>query len=118
MLSRNKPIFLSLTYQRLFSGFCLKVSSMSSHSNNRRHRTSTSASPRMNVNKNLNQTNAMRRLFQPIDVKPMMMASEKVNESSSKNLDVDVGEELTGGKKLERSKFSIKKRDFSIRSNF
>ena len=102
MLPRNRSIFLSLSYRRLFSDFSLKVSSMSSHTNNRRHRTSTSAAPRTNVNKNLNQTDTLRRLFQPIDVKPMM-ATSKSNGNSAKDFDDDVGQELTGGKTLDRS---------------
>ena len=102
MLTRNRSIFLSLSYRRLFSDFSLKVSSMSSHTNNRRHRTSTSAAPRTNVNKNLNQTDTLRRLFQPIDVKPMM-ATSKSNGNSAKDFDDDVGQELTGGKTLDRS---------------
>lgn len=47
-----------------------------------------------------NQTNKqLKRLFQPIDVKPMM----KNENFSSNNSESHIGEELTGGKSLEKS---------------
>lgn len=112
MLSINKKMFLTISYQRLFSrssilsGYSLKISSMSSHSNNKRHRTSSSPlyqhPHRINSNKTNNQTNTIRRLFQPIDVKPMI-ATDKFDSISSTDSNANIGQELTGGKTLERS---------------
>ena len=42
------------------------------------------------------QTSNLRRLFQPLDVKPMMSVEREDNSN--------IGQELTGGKNLERSK--------------
>jgi len=56
----------------------------------------------MNINKINNQTNPVRRLFQPIDVKPMI-ATDKLDSISSKDSNTNIGQELTGGKTLERS---------------
>ncbi len=108
MLSINKKMFLTISYQRLFScssilsGHSLNISSMSSHSNNKRHRTSSSPPHRINMNKTNNQTNNVRRLFQAIDVKPMI-ATDKLDPISSKDSNTNIGQELTGGKTLERS---------------
>ncbi|CAF5184790.1 unnamed protein product, partial [Rotaria sp. Silwood1] len=46
--------------------------------------------------------NTLRRLFQPIDVKPMTVI-DKLDPTSSKNEDTNIGQELTGGKTLERN---------------
>ena len=116
MLSINKQILLTMSYQRLFSrssilsGYGLKIVPMSSHSNNKRHR--TAAPPlhhhphRISSNKTNNQTNTLRRLFQPIDVKPMT-GIDKLNPLSSKDTNSNIGQELTGGKTLERSMKNI-----------
>ncbi len=97
-------MFLTISYQRLFScssilsGHSLNISSMSSHNNNKRHRISLSPPHRINMNK----TNNVRRLFQAIDVKPMI-ATDKLDSISSKDSNTNIGQELTGGKTLERS---------------
>jgi hypothetical protein len=54
------------------------------------------------MNKTNNQTNNVRRLFQAIDVKPMI-ATDKLDPISSKDSNTNIGQELTGGKTLERS---------------
>jgi hypothetical protein len=112
MLSLHKKMFLTISYQRLFSrssilsGYSLNVSSMSNHSNNKRHRTASTPSHRVNSNKTNNQTNTLRRLFQPIDVKPVV-ATDKHDSMSSKDINTNIGQELTGGKTLERSMRTI-----------
>ncbi|CAF4637864.1 unnamed protein product, partial [Rotaria sp. Silwood2] len=112
-------MLLTISYRYLFSQssilteYSIKLSSTSSHSNNKRHRTSSSlpyhhhphSHPhhhRLNSNKTNNQTNTLRRLFQPIDVKPMT-AVNKLDPTSSQNADTNIGQELTGGKTLERN---------------
>jgi hypothetical protein len=105
MLSINKKLFLTISYQRLFScSSILSGYSISSHSNNKRHRISTS-SPHHHLPHRItsnNQTNSVRRLFQPIDVKPMT-TTNKLDSISSKDSNTNIGQELTGGKTLERS---------------
>jgi hypothetical protein len=102
-----------MSYQRLFSrssilsGQGLKISLMASHSNNKRHRTSSPPHHHHPHRINSNQTNNLRRLFQPIDVKPMI-ATDKLNPTSSKDTNTNIGQELTGGKTLERSMTNIK----------
>jgi hypothetical protein len=113
MLSLNKKLFLTMSYQRLFSrssilsGHGLKISLMASHSNNKRHRTSSPPLHHHPHRINSNQNNNLRRLFQPIDVKPMI-ATDKLNPMSSKDTNTNIGQELTGGKTLERSMINIK----------
>ncbi|UJR13320.1 hypothetical protein I4U23_000338 [Adineta vaga] len=107
MFSLNKKMFLAISSQRLFSRSSIlsvykhRISSISSHSNNKRHR-SSSHSHRVNSNRPNNQTDTLRRLFQPIDIKPMV-ATEKLNSSTSKDFDANIGQELTGGKTLDRN---------------
>jgi hypothetical protein len=106
-------MFLTISYQRLFSRslilsrYPLNISSLSSHSNVQRHRTSSSPPHhhphRINSN---NQTNTLRRLFQPIDVKPVV-PTDKLGSISSKDINTNIGQELTGGKILDRSKRTI-----------
>ncbi len=120
MLSINRNMFLSIAYRRLFSrssilsGYSLKISSMSSHSNNKRHRTSSASTHhlphRVNSSKTNNQANTIRRLFQPIDVKPMV-ATDQLDSVSSKDSNANIGQELTGGKTLERS---MKTKNFNL----
>jgi hypothetical protein len=62
------------------------------------------------MNKTNNQTNNVRRLFQAIDVKPMI-ATDKLDPISSKDSNTNIGQELTGGKTLERS---IRNRNFIL----
>ncbi|CAF0847154.1 unnamed protein product, partial [Rotaria sordida] len=118
MLSINNRMFLTISYRHLLSHssilteYSIKLSSTSSHSNNKRHRTSSSSfyhhhhhshhHHRTHSNKTHNPTNILRRLFQPIDVKPMTTI-DKLDPTSSKIVDTNVGEELTGGKTLERN---------------
>ncbi len=101
-------MFLSISSQRLFSRsfifseYSWKFSSMSIHSNNKRYRTSSSSPHRINFNKTNTQTNTIRRLFQPTHVKPMI-TTEKFDSISSEDSNTNIGQELTGGKTLERS---------------
>ncbi|CAF3378316.1 unnamed protein product [Rotaria sp. Silwood1] len=116
-------MFLTISYRHLLSyssiltEYSIKLASTSSHNNNKRHRTSSSppyhhpphSHPhhhshhhRINSNKTDNPTNTLRRLFQPIDVKPMTVI-DKLDPISSKNEDTNIGQELTGGKTLERN---------------
>jgi hypothetical protein len=90
MLSINKHMFRSIVYHRLLilSGYSL------------RHRTSSASTHRINSNKTNYQANTIRRLFQPIDVKPMV-ATDKFDSISSSN--ANIGQELTGGKTMERN---------------
>ncbi len=120
MLSINKNMFLSIAYQRLFSsssilsGYSLKISSMPSYSNSKRHCTSSASTHhRVNSSKTNNQANTTRHLFQPIDVKPMVV-TDKFNSMSSKLSIENIGQELTGGKTLERSmrNINMKKKSF------
>jgi hypothetical protein len=111
-------MFLTISYQRLFlrssilSGYSLKISSTSSHSSNKRHRISSPPlhhlPHRIHSNKTSNQPNTIRRLFQPIDVKPIV-ATDKFDSISTKDSNTNIGQELTGGKTLERS---MKTRNF------
>jgi hypothetical protein len=134
MLSINRKIFPAISYQRLFScssillEYSLKISSISSPSNNKRHRTSSSPpyhhhhSHRVNPNKTNNQTNPLRRLFQPIDIKPMV-ATDHFDPMASKDSYTNIGQELTGGKTLERSKryfvlYLTKRNVFSFQVHF
>ncbi|CAF1507705.1 unnamed protein product [Rotaria magnacalcarata] len=114
MLSINKRMFLTIFCQRLLprssfcNGYSIKISSVSNHNNNKRYRTS-SFTPyhhhhphRTNPNKTANQTNTLRRLFQPIDVKPVT-SNNILDATSSKDSNTNIGQELTGGKTLERN---------------
>lgn len=74
---------------------------MSSHSNSKRHRSHPSPLHRQTAH----QTNTLRRLFQPIDVKPMV-STNPLGSTSSKDINANIGQELTGGKTLERSRSS------------
>lgn len=120
MLSINKRLFLTVSYHRLFlqssilTGYSSKLSSSSSHNNNKRHRSSSfppshhhphnahSHSHRTHSNKNANQVNTLRRLFQPVDVKPVT-TNNKLDPKSADDHDSNIGQELTGGKTLDRS---------------
>ncbi|CAF0843822.1 unnamed protein product [Adineta steineri] len=104
MLSLHKQLLRSSN----FSGYTFKISSILNYSTHKRHRTSSNSphhhhpSHRINPNKTNNQTNNLRRLFQPIDVKPLI-TTDKLDSTSSKDSDSDIGRELTGGKTLERN---------------
>ncbi|CAF4443182.1 unnamed protein product, partial [Rotaria magnacalcarata] len=50
---------------------------------------------RTNPNKTANQTNTLRRLFQPIDVKPVT-SNDILDATSSKDSNTNIGQELTG----------------------
>lgn len=120
MLPINRTVILRTAYQHLFSRrpilsiYSIKLLSTTSHGNNKRHRTSLSPSShhphphshshfhRVNPNKTNSSENTLRRLFQPIDVKPMVH-TDKVDPTSSTDTTTNVGQELTGGKTLDRS---------------
>ncbi len=91
-------MFRSIAYHRLLilSGYSLRyrTSSASTHHH---------LPHRINSNKTNYQANTIRRLFQPIDVKPMVATDKLDSISSSKDSNANIGQELTGGKTLERS---------------
>lgn len=97
MFTIRKNVCRSIFSQRLsiFSGHSFKISSIS---NSKRHRSHPSSLHRHDSSKNAHQTNTLRRLFQPIDVKPMV-----ANNPLSNNTNANIGQELTGGKTLERN---------------
>ena len=100
MFAIRKNLCLSILSQRLFSRS--SILSMSSHSHTKRHRTSSSPVHRHDSYKNAHQNNTLRRLFQPIDVKPMV-STNPLNSTTSKDTNTNIGLELTGGKTLDRS---------------
>ncbi|CAF1271882.1 unnamed protein product [Adineta ricciae] len=101
-------MLLAISSQRLFSRSAIlaaykhQISSISIHSNNRRHR-SSSQSHRSNPNRPANQTDNLRRLFQAVDVKPIISTEKLDTPTSTKDVDANIGQELTGGKTLDRN---------------
>ena len=116
MFSAHRKIFSVLSARHLLvrssilSGYSPGTSSLSTHGEVKRHRTSSSSSSshsahshRINTHRNQNQTHTLRRLFQPVEVKPMMGLG-KFDGQTSNDDSANIGQELTGGKTLERSK--------------
>ena len=116
MYSLSKNLRLPMSSHRLLSRSSILCGStwiMSTHSNNKRHRTSSSPahhshghhhSPhRIHSNKTNNPPSSLRRLCQPIEIKPMM-STDQLNSTTSIDSETNIGQELTGGKTLDRSK--------------
>jgi hypothetical protein len=120
MLTIKTNFRSTISYARLFtSSSIFSVCPWTIHSkaminNNKRYRTTSSSAPynhhqhhnhhhRTTGNKKNSSSNQLHRLFQAVDVKPMMLI-DQVDTTSSENVSGNVGEELTGGKPLERSK--------------